>query len=65
VFGIRLPSRVGHGSFDAELRRRAVIAGARKLAVILHRMWIDGSEFRWGAVATPHEAYQHQVRVLK
>jgi len=28
---------------------RAVIAVARKLAVILHRMWVDGSEFRWGA----------------
>ena len=27
-------------------RRRAVIAVARKLAVLLHRMWIDGSEFR-------------------
>jgi len=23
----------------------------RKLAVILHRMWIDGSEFRWGSPA--------------
>jgi transposase len=30
-------------------RRRAVVAVARKLAVILHRMWIDGSEFRWGS----------------
>jgi hypothetical protein len=28
---------------------RAVIAVARKLAVILHRMWVDGSEFRWGS----------------
>jgi transposase len=27
--------------------RRATVAVARKLAVILHRMWIDGSEFRW------------------
>ena len=27
-------------------RRRAVVAVARKLAVLLHRMWIDGSEFR-------------------
>jgi transposase len=27
---------------------RARVAVARKLAVILHRMWIDGSEFRWG-----------------
>jgi len=27
-------------------RRRAVVAVARKLAVVLHRMWIDGTEFR-------------------
>lgn len=27
-------------------RRRAVIAVARKLAVLLHRMWTDGTEFR-------------------
>ena len=27
-------------------RRRAVVAIARKLAVLLHRMWIDGTEFR-------------------
>ena len=27
---------------------RARIAVARKLAVILHRMWADGTEFRWG-----------------
>ena len=27
---------------------RARVAAARKLAVILHRMWADGSEFRWG-----------------
>ena len=26
---------------------RARVAVARKLAVILHRMWVDGSEFRW------------------
>jgi len=26
--------------------RRAVIAVARKLAVILHRMWVDGTDFR-------------------
>jgi transposase len=28
--------------------RRAVIAVARKLAVILHRMWVDESQFNWG-----------------
>jgi transposase len=27
--------------------RRATVAVARKLAVILHRMWADSSEFRW------------------
>jgi hypothetical protein len=27
------------------------VAVARKLAVILHRMWADGSEFRWGKQA--------------
>jgi transposase len=28
--------------------RRAKVALARKLAVLLHRMWIDGPTFRWG-----------------
>jgi transposase len=30
---------------------RARVAVARKLAVILHRMWADGSELRWGKEA--------------
>ncbi|HEV2548099.1 MAG TPA: IS110 family transposase [Stellaceae bacterium] len=29
----------------------AIVAVARKLAAILHRMWIDGSEFQWTAGA--------------
>jgi transposase len=29
-------------------KKRAIVAVARKLATILHRMWVDGSEFRWG-----------------
>jgi transposase len=29
----------------------ARVAVARKLAVTLHRMWVDGSEFRWGKQA--------------
>jgi transposase len=35
--------------------KRAKVALARKLAVILHRMWVDGTDFRWSnaeAVAT-------------
>jgi transposase len=34
--------------------KRAVVALARRLAVIMHRMWVDGSVFRWsreGAIA--------------
>jgi len=27
---------------------KARVAVARKLAVILHRMWSDQAEFRWG-----------------
>ena len=29
--------------------KKARVALARKLAVILHRIWVDGSEFRWNA----------------
>lgn len=36
--------------------KRATVAVARRMAVILHRMWVDGTDFRWteepeGAVA--------------
>jgi transposase len=27
--------------------RRAVVAVVRKLAIVMHRIWADGSEFRW------------------
>jgi transposase len=27
--------------------KKAIVALARRLAVILHRMWIDGTQFRW------------------
>jgi transposase len=40
AWGMKLAKSRGH--------RRAVIAVARKLAVILHRMWIDDTQFRWG-----------------
>jgi transposase len=32
--------------------RRAKVALARKLACILHRMWLDGTEFCWGKETT-------------
>ena len=34
-------------SLRANGLRKAKVAVARKLAVILHRMWIDGTEFNW------------------
>jgi transposase len=39
AWGARLVKRNG--------LRKAKVAVARKLAVILHRMWIDGTEFNW------------------
>ena len=31
--------------------KKAKIAVARKLAVVMHRMWKDNSHFRWAAEA--------------
>ena len=39
AWGMRLAKRNGV--------RKAKVAVARKLAVLLHRMWIDGTEFHW------------------
>src|SRR5712671_5118838 len=39
AWGMRLAKRNG--------LRKATVAVARKLAVILHRMWVDGTEFNW------------------
>jgi transposase len=39
AWGMRIAKRNG--------LRKAKVAVARKLAVILHRMWIDGTEFNW------------------
>jgi transposase len=41
AWGLRIAAKRGH--------KRAVVAVARKLAVIMHRMWLDGSEFRFAA----------------
>lgn len=43
AWGMKLAKTRGH--------KRAVIAVARKLAVILHRMWIDDTQFRWSTEA--------------
>ena len=41
AWGMRLAKRNG--------LRKAKVAVARKLAVVLHRMWIDGTEFKWSS----------------
>ena len=28
-------------------QKKAIVALARRLAVIMHRIWVDGTEFRW------------------
>jgi transposase len=50
----RVPKWSGLKAWGAKLTKRnglrkAKVAVARKLAVILHRMWIDGTEFRWSS----------------
>ncbi len=42
AWGLRLAKRVGF--------KKAKVAVARKMAVILHRMWIDGTSFRWSTM---------------
>jgi transposase len=44
AWGLKLAKRAG--------MEKAKVAVARKLAVILHRMWRDDSDFRWGRQAT-------------
>ena len=43
AWAVRLAQRQG--------AKRAKVALARKMAVVLHRMWRDGTEFRWTAEA--------------
>jgi transposase len=40
AWGVRLAKRVGI--------KKAKTAVARKLAVVLHCIWVDGTEFQWG-----------------
>jgi transposase len=54
----RVPKWSGLKAWGAKLAKRnglrkAKVAVARKLAVILHRMWVDGTEFNWSTNKTP------------
>ena len=48
AWGRSLMKRIG--------KKKATMAVARKLAVILHRMWTTGQPFRWTATPTPAAA---------
>ncbi len=49
LFKARPSSLKAWGMMVARRRgaKRALVAVARKLATVLHRMWVDGSEFHW------------------
>jgi len=34
-------------------KQKAIVALARRLAVIMHRMWRDGTQFRWTKEPVP------------
>jgi hypothetical protein len=55
VWGIRLAKRNG--------LRKVKVAVARKLAVVLHRMWVDGTEFNWSTTKLPRSAHKGDHRV--
>ena len=43
VWGLAVAKRRG--------MQKALVAVARKLAIVLHRMWRDETDFRWSAAA--------------
>jgi transposase IS116/IS110/IS902 family protein len=45
AWGMRLAQRIGS--------KKARVALARKLAVLMHRVWVGGSEFRWSRWPPP------------
>ena len=45
--GMWAAMQVAAPSFNMELRPIDAVALARRLAVIMHRIWVDGTEFRW------------------
>ena len=54
AWGVRLMKRVG--------AKKAKVAVARKIAVILHCIWTDGTTFEWGAEKTANPTNQSGLR---
>ena len=42
-----LAQSLGDADRQASRDEKAIAALARRLAVIMHRIWVDGTEFRW------------------
>jgi transposase len=45
AWGVKLAKRIG--------MKKACVAVARKLAIIMHRMWVNGTDFRFGQPPAP------------
>lgn len=41
------------------------VAVARKLSILLHRMWVDGTEFDWGNQNRKLRTNEHEVKMLE
>ena len=41
--------------------KKAIVALARRLAVIMHRIWVDGSEFRWTREQPPRQQHENRA----
>jgi hypothetical protein len=44
--------------------KKAIVALARRLAVIMHRIWVDGTEFRWWSLAPGRHGYQRAGELI-
>ena len=42
-----LAQGMGNADRQAPWNEKVIVALARRLAVIMHRIWVDGTEFRW------------------
>ena len=54
AWALRVASRQG--------MKKAKVALARKLAVVMHRMWVDGTTFRWGKAGVTVAAWKPAAR---
>jgi hypothetical protein len=43
---------MGHASRQADRIKKVKVAVARKMAVLLHCIWVDGTSFEWGSEKT-------------